>query len=352
MHSIRRILFQSGVEQSLKSDNISEAEKNYIFGTIRDVPVKDETLLSILQMGMAKDVPLKPNDACDLCFELIHRAASINDGDINAPVILFSSNAATNLELIENFDRLVGLLFESTVFFHNEGIVLPPGFKKPKISYKEPYFKVWLIMVMIASNFPDFGRYAYQFSTFRMLVEMIITNSFQYPPFKVSGGGDNGDEQLLNEDYRLSQVEKVTTLEFENKLADTVTINETNSYLVQQTITCDPRSIPRRAVVAFLAIDKYRAIVSQTRLCALLCQCRDPDYLLKIIEQQQAKLNNNNNNAQPAYGQHQMSWLNELVESKENNFSVLPVDCLAEYLLNQFADELMCSKGLLLFFTL
>ena len=52
-------------------------------------------------------------------------------------------------------------------------------------------------------------------------------------------------------------------------------------------------------------------------------QCRDPDFLLDILQRQET------NQAMP--------WLADLVESSEGSFNVLPVQCLCEFLLDSTA---------------
>ena len=59
---------------------------------------------------------------------------------------------------------------------------------------------------------------------------------------------------------------------------------------------------------------------SHYKLGHLLCRSRQPDFLLDILQRQ------GTNQAMP--------WLADLVESSEGSFSVLPVQCLCEFLLN------------------
>ena len=80
----------------------------------------------------------------------------------------------------------------------------------------------------------------------------------------------------------------------------------------------DPHGPLRRPPAAVL--DQLKQMNSHYKLGHLLCRSRQPDFLLDILQRQ------GTNQAMP--------WLADLVESSEGSFSVLPVQCLCEFLLN------------------
>ena len=80
----------------------------------------------------------------------------------------------------------------------------------------------------------------------------------------------------------------------------------------------DPHGPLRRPPASVL--DQLKQMNSHYKLGHLLCRSRQPDFLLDILQRQ------GTNQAMP--------WLADLVESSEGSFSVLPVQCLCEFLLN------------------
>ena len=72
--------------------------------------------------------------------------------------------------------------------------------------------------------------------------------------------------------------------------------------------------------------------VSRTlKLGQLLCRCRSPDFLLKIIKKQGTL--------------ESMKWLTDLVESSHSSMEVLPVPCLCEFLMASYQDQLVGAPG-------
>ena len=67
-------------------------------------------------------------------------------------------------------------------------------------------------------------------------------------------------------------------------------------------------------------LDQLKQLNTHYKIGHLLCRSRKPDFLLDILQRQ------GTNQAMP--------WLADLVENSEGSFSVLPVQCLCEFLLN------------------
>ena len=86
---------------------------------------------------------------------------------------------------------------------------------------------------------------------------------------------------------QLAQEEKDTILKYENYLAVTsaeTKVTETTSYLLNQVTQLDPKGPVRR--IPSSAIDLIKTVNNTLKLGQLLCQCREPDFLLEIIQQQ------------------------------------------------------------------
>ena len=316
---MNKVLFYDSPEQYCKIDNWpQENDRAFVFRIVSELPIYGDTLLKIFEIGTRRDLPLNPNDTCEISYSLIVRAATIYmDPEITYPVFYNFGDCRT----------FVDKLFDSCAYNYPEGVVFPANYTPPRMAVTDQYWKVWFQLFILASHMPaKFGVFCWQkFPLFQMLIEMAITNNFHFPP--------KNNEELLNRDLQLSQVEKVNILEFESYLASNQEINENNSYLLSTLISFE--NFPRRPANTFL--EDLKTKCQRLRLSQLLYQSRNPDYLLKIIEQQQS--NAGLQTLAP------MPWLVELVETNEHNFGLLPVQCLCEFLFGQIAEELTLMSG-------
>lgn len=315
LFSLKRLLFLEAPDQYCKLDNWpAENERVMIFRFTSEVPLFENTLIGILTMGTKKLISTK--DSCEFSCALINRAASIYEGDPKYPVLIFS-----NVQIVLH-------LFESCKYYFPENVLFPEGYTPPTMAIIDLYWKVWIQVVIIAAHNPKpFGEFAWEhFPTFRMLIEMAITNHYQFPSRSL-GDAYGGKEN------HCAQLDKYKILELENYLASDQEITENNSYLLSTLITLDPYLPPRKPPSQFL--EQLKALCNSVshRLCHHLCQSRNPDFLLMIIEQQQSCLG-----LQSFVSP--MAWLVELVESHENNYGLLPVQCLCEFLLGQISEEM------------
>ncbi|UYV71556.1 INTS1 [Cordylochernes scorpioides] len=110
------------------------------------------------------------------------------------------------------------------------------------------------------------------------------------------------------------QQEREQILEFESHLAGSA-ITETNSHLVTKLMGLDPRGRARRPPTVLL--ETLSPLSKSLRLGQRLCSS---DFLLDVIQRQGTS--------------QAMPWLADLVESSPS-FSMLPVQCLCEFLLTQ-----------------
>lgn len=276
----------------------------------------------ILDLIFKKEIIINSNEICEFSYQLVVRAANIyQDPDLNYPVFL---NFTADCKLIAK------RLFDRCFYNYPENTVFPVGYTPPCLAIIDLYLKVWFQLFILAAHMPTtYGTFCWSnYPMFRLLVEMAITNNFQYPP--------KSNEDLLGKEMQTLQLEKVKILEFENYLAGNQEINETNSYLLTTLITCDPHGFPRRPSTPFL--EDLRIKCSRFRLHQLLYQSRNPDFLLITIEQQQSRIGPQVITPMP--------WLVELVESNENNFGVLPIQCLCEFLFGQISEELASTSGM------
>ncbi len=298
-----------------------ENDRAFVQRRVAEVPLHYETLLTLLRFGLTKGLPISPSEVCDLLTTLITRAAVIyHDLDLQYPLYLgFPAEP----------EQLVLQLFETAVYSHPESTVFPADYKPPRMALRDSLLRVWLQLFILGVHMPaTFGLYCWShFPLFRMAVEMAITNAFHYPP--------RGAEELLGKEAAAVQAERTIILTYEGYLAGGQEINEGNSLLLPKLITLDPYGFPRIPSPILLEELKAKCSNQGCRLSQLLYQSRSPDFLLITIEKQRLGLKT----VAP------MPWLVELVESYENSFSYLPVQCLCEFLFGQISEEMLLSMA-------
>ncbi|XP_054167329.1 integrator complex subunit 1-like [Oppia nitens] len=319
LHCLNKVLFMESAEHYYNRDNWPpENDRNLMFRMTSEVPLLEETLIRVLTMGAAKDNPLSSSEAIELSDALIKRAATITDYDlITTPVLQICDK------------QIFTLLMTNAIYRHPENITLPQNYDPPKMAISDLYWKAWIqLLILTAHNPSEFGTLAWDsYPTLGVLIEMSITNHFEFPPPTKIG------DDLINRELQMSAIEKQQILQFEQYLAAASTkvqINESNSLLLSKLISMDPLGSARKPPSSVL--EQFKQFNTLLRLGHLLCQSRNPDFLLEIIQRQQKQSGVHSTSAP-------MPWLVELVESNDNNFGMLPVQCLCEFLLGQISEE-------------
>ncbi|XP_074031571.1 integrator complex subunit 1 [Leptinotarsa decemlineata] len=319
-HALHKVLFLEQAEQYCKVDSWpGENERNLFLRLASEVPLLQTTLLRILLIGISKEHPVSAQEVIDITDQLIKRVANLSP-DCDPPLVVDKT------EIIDFFFNLCS-------YNYHENFTLPPGYVPPKLAITNLYWKVWLMLLILAAHNPHgFGNIAWsKYPTLRMFMEMCITNYFSFPPPTMT---------TLEEDYQTKEqqilvLEKQTILEFESHLAAASTkmeINEQTSLLLPQCMELRPQGEARRPPQSVL--DQLQALNNSHRLGHLLCRSRSPDFLLDIMSRQ-------GNTAH-------MPWLAELVHSSEGVLAHLPVQCLCEYLLSTAPAEKLTKHGQLL----
>lgn len=294
-HALQKVLLLEPAEQYYKIDAWPpEQDRTLFMRMASEVPVLESTLITILAIGISKELPLSPAEAFELTEQIVKRAASITNPII--PVLRVEKS------------KILDLVFNLSTYRHPDNIELPSGYTPPSLAISSLYWKGWtLLLILSAHNPTKFGALAWdKYPTLRILMEMCITSHFVFPP-----GFD--DLQLLNH-------EKQNILQFESYLAAASTkieITEETSLLVPQLISLDPFGPPRRPPPA--SLEAIKSLNIPLRLGHLLCRSRAPDFLLDIIHRQGASQS--------------MPWLADLVHNSDGALNHLPVQCLCEFLL-------------------
>ena len=337
-HGINKVLLMEPLDSYSSKDNWPpESERQLIIRLSSDVPLLEDTLIRLLQMGLSPSYLIYPMEVIELTDALIRRAASIFETE--------SSRSYPVLQMRN--EEIFSLLLRSATYRMPDNITLPLDYEPPELAVSDWYWKAWTqLLILTAHNINYFGKLAWtEYPTLAVMIEMAITNTFEFPPSMSS----ISDDLMANELATLN-IERQQVLKFESHLAAATSktqITEANSLLLSKVITLDPKGIARRPPQNVL--ESLRNLNSTLKLGHLLCQSRSPDFLLQIIQRQQQKRH------QPGSLQMgssmsppppvSMPWLNQLVELHEDNYSSLPIQCLCEFLLGQIYDAYMSASS-------
>ncbi|KAK8386997.1 hypothetical protein O3P69_017976 [Scylla paramamosain] len=308
------LMFEQAEVYYVKDNWPTENDRPLYFRLTSEIPVKQETLTRLLMMAVMKDQWIKPQDLIELVDKIIKRAAALHSDDIEV--------------LHVDDTKVVELIFNLCPYIPPENSPLPQGYRPPKTAIANLYWKSWIMLLLITAHNPTvFGLVAWEsYPTLRTLMEMCITNSFVFPPPTLASG-EKGDEMTAQE-LHLCALERQQILDFESHLAQK-TITEQNSLLLSQLITLDPNGPARKPPP--IVLDQLKTLNTSHKVGHLLCRSRNPDFLVDIIQRQGASQS--------------MPWLAELVQSSEGAFSVLPVQCLCEFLLSEAGGGVGAGEG-------
>ncbi|XP_053468879.1 integrator complex subunit 1 isoform X2 [Ictalurus furcatus] len=313
VHCLHKVLFTEQPETYYKWDNWPpESDRNFFLRLCSEVPLLEDTLMRILVIGLSRDLPLGPADAMELADHLVKRAAGVQSDDLDV----------LHVERIQLIDAVLNLC----TYHHPENIQLPAGYQPPNLAISTLYWKAWLLLLVVTAFNPQkIGLAAWDgYSTLKMLMEMVMTNNYSYPPCTVAD--EETKTEMISRELQISQKERQEILAFESHLAAASTkqtITESNSLLLCQLTSLEPKGPPRRPPPHIQ--EQLKSLNQSLRLGHLLCRSRNPDFLLNIIQRQASSQS--------------MPWLADLVQSSEGSLDVLPVQCLCEFLLHDAADD-------------
>ncbi|XP_078691976.1 integrator complex subunit 1-like [Branchiostoma floridae x Branchiostoma belcheri] len=310
---IQKVLFMESAESYYSKDNWPpEGERAYLLRLVSEVPVQEDTLMRLLVIGLSRDLPLSAVEALDLADQVVRRAASLQSPDFDVLPV----------ERLQLLDAVLNLC----AYHHPENIQLPQGYEPPTLAISNLYWKGWMLLLTVSAFNPaNIGHAAWEhYPQLKCFMEMVMTNDYDWPPGTLAT--EEKKAELINKELQICELEKQEILEFESHLAAAstkVSITEANSLLISQLISMDPSGVARRPPPSIL--QQLRSLNKSLKLGHLLCRCRNPDFLLDIIQRQGTSQS--------------MPWLAELVESSEGSMEVLPVQCLCEFLLHDIGEE-------------
>eukprot|EP01135_Chromosphaera_perkinsii_P001389 Nk52_evm6s166 gene=Nk52_evmTU6s166 len=326
--TIRKVLF---LEQMLVTythgDPIIEGGDKQAMALLAfNLPIREDTLSRLLYMGIT-NVSVTPTEMVEVLEEVVYKAAKMivmSYADINKSPDACLPLKVNNPELIDAFLKL-------SAYQHPANIPLPVGYHPPPLAISALFWRVAVPILTITSANPStIGSVLWSsYPTFKYMIEMLVTKSYQFPPISGprEGSGALTAESFIAEELQMRRLEKDRIIEFENHLARATNgemIIEENSLLIPQLIFFEPKGKARMmpsANVQFL-----KAQNEDLKLGYLLCISRSPDFVLDIMRRHDPS--------------ESVKWLGSLIENDPLVLDMLPNLCLCELLLCFQGDNL------------
>ncbi|XP_060805027.1 integrator complex subunit 1 [Amyelois transitella] len=296
-HALNKIMFVEPAETYSKVDNWPpESERALTYRLCCEAPLPQNNLLRVIFIGLAKDMPVSPAETFELVEQLVRRACALPPED-----------CPLQLDKLEVADYI----FQLCQFNPPDNISLPPGYTPPQLAITSLYWRGWLLLAMLAAHNPDTfaGPAARAYPTLRALIETCITNK---PSIEWNTSASAGTEA------ERAEAERAAILQLESHLAAAsnakLPVTEHTSRLLSQLTILDPLGPARKPPQS--VVETLQALSSQMRLGKLLC--RQPALLLELVERHGTR--------------RAMPWLHQLLRHDRLELSVLPVQCLCEFL--------------------
>ncbi|CAB3249536.1 unnamed protein product [Arctia plantaginis] len=294
-HALNKIMFVEPAETYSKVDNWPpESERAATYRLCCEAPLPQNTLLRVIFIGLSKDIPVAPAEVFELVEQLVRRACALSADDNPLQV--------DKLEIVD-------YIFQLCQFNPPDNITLPAGYTPPPLVITSLYWRAWMMLTMLAAHNPEqfAERAASTYPTLRALIETCITNkpSIEWNTSTVA-------------EAERAELERAAILQLETHLAAAsnakLPVTEHTSRLLSQLTTLEPLGPARKPPQHI--IDTHLAMSTQMRLGKLLC--RQPALLLDLVERHGTR--------------RAMPWLHQLLRHDQLELSVLPVQCLCEFL--------------------
>ncbi|CAH2044847.1 unnamed protein product, partial [Iphiclides podalirius] len=294
-HALNKIMFVEPAEAYSKADNWPpESERALTYRLCCEAPLPQNTLLRLIFIGLSKEIPVSPAEVFELVEQLVRRACAL---------------PAEELPLQVDKLEIADYIFQLCQFHPPDNITLPAGYSPPALAITSLYWRGWMLLTMLAAHNPQgfAERAAATYPTLRALIEMCITGK---PSIEWNANSAAETER--------AEAERATILQLETHLATAsnakLPITEHSSRLLSQLTVLEPLGPARRPPSG--VADALAALSTQLRLGRLLC--RQPALLLQLVERHGTR--------------RAMPWLHQLLRHDQLELSVLPVQCLCEFL--------------------
>ncbi|KAJ8714275.1 hypothetical protein PYW08_007895 [Mythimna loreyi] len=294
--ALNKVMFVEPAESYSKADNWPpESERALTYRLCCEAPLPQNTLLRVIFIGLSKDIPVSPAEVFELVEQLVRRACALP--------------AEENPLQVDKLE-IADYIFQLCQFNPPDNITLPAGYSPPALAITSLYWRGWILLTMLAAHNPQqfAERAAAMYPTLRALIEMCITTK---PSIEWTNSSSSAEVER-------AEAERATILQLETHLAAAsnakLPISEHSSRLLSQLTTLEPLGPARKPPQAI--IETLQAMSSQMRLGKLLC--RQPALLLDLVERHGTR--------------RAMPWLHQLLRHDQLELSVLPVQCLCEFL--------------------
>ncbi|XP_045530676.1 integrator complex subunit 1 [Pieris brassicae] len=297
-HALNKIMFVESAETYSKVDNWPpESERALTYRLCCEAPLSQHTILRLIFIGLSKEIPVSPAEVFELLEQLVRRACALppEDGPLQVDKL-----------------EIADYIFQLCQFHPPDNITLPAGYTAPSLAITALYWRGWLVLTMLAAHNPhQFAeRAATTYPTLRALIECCITGK---PSIEWTNGPGETER---------TETERASILQLESHLAAAsnaanklpLPITEHSSRLLSQLTLMEPLGPARRPPAGVL--EALQTLSSQLRLGRLLC--RQPALLLQLVERHGTR--------------RAMPWLHQLLRHERLELSVLPVQCLCEFL--------------------
>ncbi len=280
----------------------SEQERATLLRVVSEIPVLSETLNQVLII--TQNIPEQ------LHFYMLH----LEENLLKSAALVYRKDIYSIK--FTKIDQFVQSLF-SICMYRCQQIA-------SNLAVQVLYWRAMEILLIVSALDPKgFGLTAWeQYPTLRIMMEMIMTDDYNFPP-----QSSLTDEMTLDRfrsiETQINQLEKQDILEFEYnfsiKQGNPIRFTEMNSTLITILMKFDPNGPPRRPPNDL--INNIRKLNAEYNLGQLLCKSRQPDFLLSLIKRQNSKLS--------------LPWLSSLIESNSSDsLEIIPIQCICEFIWN------------------
>lgn len=130
---LHKILFMTSHDEYFLIDGWpGEVDRHVYFKAIAEVPLHQDTLMRILQIGLNKNLPLNGRDTIDLAEFLVKRAANLYPLASEDFQILASDKP----------NEIIEWLFQLAAYVVPDSIPLPQDYSPPSLAISTAYWKV------------------------------------------------------------------------------------------------------------------------------------------------------------------------------------------------------------------
>ena len=273
----------------------NESERSALQKILQQSPILEKSIAMLCQLPHKESIQVKPLAVINLLEKMFNNCLNSRQ-----------NIQCLNTDVFPEILKLSKLPPDSgSIREESEGL---------EFCYVEFYWRAWVLLLIITiCNLREVGREALDnYPTLKMLLEMCLTGDFKFPSTLSLCKGTTEASMLVREDTLTKQEEE------EMKKSSWFSDEEVKLMIYYI------RGPSRRPLAS--TIENLKVLNSSFSLDKQIFQCRDPDFLLEVIE------------CQGSAGS--LKWLSDVLES-DSEFSVnaLPCTSLCELFLSGLDEQ-------------